>query len=140
MVQIKSIISDNLVELTQDSTIYDINSLPIYTYHIISGENHTISWEFGDGMIDIAENVVFGKRTNFLEIEKYDIITVIYENQRYEFFVKEILTNEIMILDTSDLKDFEYYGEFMIGKEIALKKSEDQKNSNYWSHSLSSKK
>ncbi len=117
----KSIISDNLIELTSNSETLESDTAAIYHSYSFSGENQTFVWEIGNGDISIYETMIFGKNTTFLNIDKHDVIGVIHENKRVEFFVKEVLTNEIMIIDAHPLINFEYDGDFVIGKEIEEK-------------------
>ena len=131
----KSLISDNLIELTSNSAALESDAVPIYDSYPFSGENQTFVWEMGNGEISIYETMIFGKNTNFFDINKHDVIGVIHENKRVEFFVKEVLTNEIMIIDAHPLKNFEFDGDFVIGKENNLE--DESKNEGIKSKSFS---
>lgn len=93
-------------------------SIPIYNHSIFYAENKTLFWEKGAGEISINGKIVFGKNSEFLELENYDMICVIMDNKKYEFFVKKVVSNDLLILETHELIDFDFEGEYIIGKEI----------------------
>lgn len=127
MVQIKSVISDNLIELFLDCASDDEISFPIFSFFSLSGENHTFSWVVGLGKISLYDTIIFGRNTSFIEIGKNDIIAVIIENKKIELFVKEVFSNEILIIETHPLKNIEFDGEYLIGKQLS-KEIEDSDN------------
>ena len=93
-------------------------SIPIYNHSIFSAENKTLFWEKGTGKISLNGKIVFGLNSDFLELDNYDMICVIMENQKYEFFVKKVISNDLLILETHEWIDFDFEGEYIIGKEI----------------------
>jgi len=53
---------------------------------------------------------------------------VVFENKKFEFFVKEIISNDLLIVDSHSWKYFDYVGEYIIGKELPHENSNSKKN------------
>ena len=102
-------------------------SIPIYNHSIFYAENKTLFWEKGAGKISMNGRIVFGKNSDFLELDNYDMICVIIENKKYEFFVKKVISNDLLILETHEWIDFDFEGEYIIGKEIIYEENKPAK-------------
>ena len=117
--QVKRIFSDNLIELFPNNTLDFQEAYPIYEYFLFSSEDHSFVWSSGPGKIFVYSNIIFGENTNFLELEKYDIIAFIQKNVKLEFMIKRIVSKNLIIVEKPAFdKDLEFEGEYFLGKEL----------------------
>mgnify|MGYP003598052708 CR=1 FL=1 len=123
-VQIKSVISDNLMEIFENDSMNNSESIPIYNFSYFSGESHSFFWKAGQGKIYVFGNLIFGKNTDFSNLESHDIIAFIYENAKTEFFIKKVVSKTLLILEIHNINNLNYEGEYYVGTELPKQKEE----------------